>query len=115
MKYKDIIKINEEGLYYKDVNRTEKFIKFEDCRREFVRCMVEKNHLSSEIELELNQQSKIVAWRDATAKPMYIEFLSHPPIRFDFPRSILSVDPYQKFSKLQRAIINVGWRTFDLS
>lgn len=64
---------------------------------------------------DLKQQSRCVAWRDVTAKPMYIEFFSEPRLKFEFSRSISYLNPYSKFSKLQQDIINAGWTTYDLS
>lgn len=115
LKYKDIVKIDEKGLYYHDSDHIEKFIDFEICNSRFVKYMIEQNNLSIEEAEDLKQRSKTVAWRDVTARPMYIEFLSDPRIKFDFPRSLFCLNPYRKFSMLRQDVINVGWTTFDLS
>jgi len=115
MRYKDIVKVDEKGLKYKDNDHIEKFVDFETCKSSFVRYMAEQYKLSSEEEQDLQQRSKTVACRDASAKPMYFEFFSNPRIRVDFPRTLYCLNPYSNFSKLQHAIINAGWTTFDLS
>jgi hypothetical protein len=115
MKYKDIVQINEKGLLYKSEERVERFIDFESCKNRFVDQMAEQNQLSLEAVNELKLQSITVAWRDITAKPMYIEFLSDPPVKIEFPRTIFGYKPYRNFSKLKQDINDAGWATFDLS
>ncbi len=59
--------------------------------------------------------TRCVALRDASAKPIYFEFLMQPRIRINFPKGWLCWRPYKPFHELSLNITAAGWASYDLS
>jgi hypothetical protein len=109
-----IISIRSEGFFCRIGSGPVSFIDFEICRKNFAIFMKHGNGLSEEETLKIQETSRCVAIRDASANPMYIEFLWNPPIRLTFKKGIFN-GGNKSFSDLDRKINAVGWKTFDIS
>jgi len=111
--FKQIISIKADGLTYRDKEGTIQFIDFQNCRINFTKYMMKENALTEEDRIEVERKTRCIALRDAFSKPMYIEFLSDPPLRIEFKKKLFK-DPYKEFRSLVEIIHKNGWKTFDL-
>jgi hypothetical protein len=119
---KTIVQWTNSGLTYRDTKGRPKQIEFSECRQNFVKHVLESGdfpHRSGDV-----SSIRCVAWRDATAKPPYIEFFTEPRMRFEFdqPKNWLSglLQPakrrwYSSFQDMQQQTSAMGWTSYDLT
>lgn len=114
--YSDILDISRQGLKYRDHQGTVANICFKECAENF------KNHVlaSGDFDIEdpevfKKSNSVCVAWRNASAKPKYFEFLCLSPVKVIFPKKFGLFERQKDFRTLQSKLHSVGWNSYDLS
>lgn len=113
MRSTKIISLTPSGLTYADDEGGPISVDFHECCIGFTKYLQKERGLTEEERRKLEQQTKTVALRNAFAKPMYIEFLCDPPVRFEFKRRLFR-NPYTEFNRINSVIQGAGWKTFDL-
>ena len=125
--FSNIVEINKEGLIYIDMNGSERFIDFNECRRNWVKHVNESgNYITWEGKLYRNiseDNTNCVGQRDWFSDKPYIEFFTNPVIRFEIIPKRKVWDNFNKywkhryygeFLRVHMKINECGWSTFDL-
>lgn len=117
-----VLDVTTQGLQYLDDTGTGQFIDFPACRHTWVSYVNTSPDFTATNLTE--HETSCVAWCDAGAAPLYIEFFTEPRTRFEFfaPRTLLERlvrRPGYGWSRhvrdLHQRIIEVGWTAYDLS
>jgi len=120
--YTQIKEISKKGITYLDNSNNVKFIDFEICRMNWA-IHVAKPQTISKLS-SVSTVLKCIGERDILAKPRYFRLLENIEIIILFdkaPNLINRIFKYRydvnefEFLKLQSAISQMGWSTFDLS
>ena len=114
MHYSQIIAITPEALMYKNAQRETQSIEFMHCASHFLTYLLESGEFSTAIQIDRDTEFRAIGWRDAFAKPAYIELFSQPRLRIEFPQSWRWLFPYKKFTAIHDQLVKAGWRTLDL-
>ena len=108
-----VLCITPYGLRYEDQEGREGYVDFRSANEGWRAYLIESRGLRPE-----EVVSRGVGYRDACAKPRYIEFFCEPHVRVDFAAPKL---PWQRrksmerFIQMHRSIGSAGWTTLDLS
>jgi hypothetical protein len=114
MHYSQIIAITPEALIYNNAQGETVAIEFKQCASHFHAYLLESGTLASPSMIDDAQEFRGIGWRDAFAKPPYIELFSQPRLRIEFPQSWRWLFPYKKFTAIHDQLVKAGWRTLDL-
>ena len=112
-----IVRMTAAGLEYKDQSGQLQFVDFATCARNFAWYVKNSGDFPDWHLLTADDIPKLrcVGWRDITGKPPFIELFSQPRTRIEFRRSWRCLSPESKFSEVRKRLVELGWRTFDLS
>lgn len=109
----DAIQITQNGIRFFNKEKQPMFIDFVECQKNWFHFVKTSGEFSTNADYLGN--SKCVGWRKIDGSPCYFEFFTEPRIRIEFQWSFHCLNPEKRFLELQRAINEVGWKTFDLS
>lgn len=111
-----------DGFYYYGYKEQIQYINFRECRMHWVRYVNESPDFE-QTDLE-ETSTKIVGWRDPSARPLYIEFFTEPRTRFTFEYrknfwEWLLGKPAKReireYIAMVETLVKHGWQTYDRS